>query len=219
MQKIKNKLISALSLKSLLLILLSAFILSGIFTAFAFAYDQEEAIDTSTIDHELDAANTESLHVFDSLFNKLGRSSDSDQGATEIQDSEIRIHEGSNNGSLLGNARINLIDKTLGKLYAIYIATGSGKTVNEITIRVNKCWAPNTKTIVQEGRALIEISESKNKVVNRLFKGWIYAHSPASSQLIHPKYDVSLAYCFNSTVPAKTENTAESEIHKASPNN
>ena len=210
-QKIKNRLISTLSLKSILLILFSALSFVAIFSAFALANEQEEAIDTSNIDKELEASDSDSSNVFDSFFNKLSRSSDTEKDITEIQDSEIRIHESIDNGSILGNARINVIDKTLGKLYAIDIANGSGKSVNELTVRVNKCWAPNAKTIVNEGRALVEISESKNKVITRLFKGWIYAHSPASSQLVHPKYDVSLGYCFNSATPTKPEGAAEPE--------
>lgn len=207
--KLTNRLISNASLKLILLILFNALFFLFFSIALAVADDVDEAIDSSGIDTEI--PQSEDTGIFDMLFNKLGQSSDEQSNLPAIQDEEIRIYEHSEEGAFLNSARINVIDKTLGKLYPIDINVDGKKSVNEISIKVSKCWAPKMKTIVPEGRAFIEVSDTRNNIITKLFKGWVYAQSASASQLSHPKYDITLAYCKDKAVEKDEKADTESD--------
>lgn len=173
--------------------------------------EDNEYMDTSGIDGDSKAGGS---GFFNSIFNSVTDSGDA-TAEPVVEPSEIRTQEPEGAGSYMSTANIRLIDKTLGKLYKLEIPVGAKKNVNEVFVKVNKCWKPDAKTIVPEGRALIDVLEVRGKVQEKIFSGWIYAQSPSTSQLSHHKYDVTLASCSNASKaqaePAQEEQQAPAE--------
>jgi len=162
------------------------------FASRAFAADFQEGesyIDPTHVDKELGQADK---GLFSSFFSK---ESSEDEMAGAEHNLEIMVQEQDSAASAKDVAIIRVIDKTLGKLYSLDINVGSKKTVNEIVVKVNSCIQSNQKLIIPEGRALIEVFEIRNRVVGRIFNGWVYMQSASVSQLTHPKYDITLAGC------------------------
>lgn len=157
--------------------------------------EDNEYMDTSGIDGDSKAGGS---GFFNSIFNSVSDGSDA-SAEPNVEPAEIRTQEPEGAGSYMSTANIRLIDKTLGKLYKLEIPVGAKKNVNEVFVKVNKCWKPDAKTIVPEGRALIDVLEVRGKVQEKIFSGWIYAQSPSTSQLSHHKYDVTLASCSNAS--------------------
>lgn len=190
--------ISKLSLKALIILLITTLMFVLLISSVALAEEEgedNEYMDTTGIDGDSKAGGS---GFFNSIFNSVTDSGDTTAEPVAEQ-SEIRTQEPEGAGSYMSTANIRLIDKTLGKLYKLEIPVGAKKNVNEMYIKVNKCWKPEAKTIVPEGRALIDVSEVRGKVQEKIFSGWIYAQSPSSSQLSHHKYDVTLASCSNAS--------------------
>lgn len=190
-----------------LLTLFAAALITVLVSSIAFANEdgeENEFIDTTGIDKE----SATQGGFFGTLFG--GKSGQDDSASQDsVGEPEIRIQEQEARGNLVNTAVIRLIDKTLGKLYTLEIPVGTKKTVNEMTVKVNKCWKPEAKTIVPEGRALIEVFETRGKAAERLFNGWIYAQSPSASQLSHHKYDITLGSCTQASVaPPPVEDSA-----------
>lgn len=155
----------------------------------ACAAEEEDFIDTSNIDKELSAGG-----ILDRFFKRDDKATASSETLSE-PDIEIRIQEKDRADISEKIAIVRVIDKTLGKLYLIDLEVGAKKTINEITIKANSCWRPNQKLITPEGRALIEVFETRSRIIEKIFNGWIYAQSASVSQLSHPKYDITLAGC------------------------
>jgi hypothetical protein len=170
--------------------------------AFAAEEVDSDYIDTTGIDKEVDYGAD--------LFNKFFKHDSKDQTEEVSDDVEIRIQEQEKPGISENIAVLRVIDKTLGKLYLLDLEVGSKRTINEITIKATSCIRPSEKLIVPEGRAFIEVFETRKRVVEKLFGGWIYAQSPAVSQLSHPKYDITLASCKVAQAPVpKAQTTAD----------
>ena len=147
-------------------------------------------------ENDVDTISTADVSILDKLFDKLLSHGDSStQDYTESSEVEIMVDESYKQGQFSDIASIRVIDKTLGKLYNLDIPIGSRKSVKEFSVKVYKCWSPEGKTILPEGKALIEIYEGIDKKNTRLFYGWIFAQSPSVSSIAHAKYDVTLRGC------------------------
>jgi hypothetical protein len=134
--------------------------------------------------------------IFDVLFGSSHNKDDEGEGPVlQTNESGVSTIEGESSSVKKKSARLNVIDKTLGKLYPITVASSQKEQVNEIVVRVHSCIAPNYATLTPEGRARVEIFETKNRHSNKIFDGWLYAHSHSASQVTHPKYDVILYEC------------------------
>lgn len=165
-------------------------LLATLLSTQVYAADEEDHLDTSTIDKELTGAGG----ILDRFFKRDDKPTASTAEPIESE-VEIRIQEKDRADVSENVAIVRVIDKTLGKLYLIDLEVGAKKTINEITIKAGACFRPNQKLISPEGRALIEVYETRSRVIERIFNGWIYAQSASVSQLSHPKYDITLAGC------------------------
>ncbi len=181
---------SAQLIKVSILVLLISFISSA-------ATAQDDYLDAMDIEQESSSTGA----MLDKLFKKDDKSATSSSDTTIHTEVEIKVQEQDMADVSENIAVLRVIDKTLGKLYLVDLGLGDKKTINELTIKANACLRPSQKLITPEGRALIEVFETRNRVIERIFNGWIYAQSPAASQLSHPKYDITLAGCKTEQAP------------------
>lgn len=202
------ELVSHTSIKALLLLFACAVffvLLLGLSVALAIEEDSVETpldltvLDKSTVVNENKVA-TEEVKSSDSIFelifgNKDQTKTDGPAGSQEISSDEIRVQEVDTMNAQAVGATVRVIDKTLGKMYPIDIANGDKKSVNELTVKVIKCQQNPTPTITPQSKALIEVYETKRRVMNKVFNGWIFSHMPSLNVVTHSKYDVSLAGC------------------------
>lgn len=140
----------------------------------------------------------ESNNIFDVIFGKEeGKSVQKVKTSREETEKELPtvVVEESNNGSYLNIATIKVIDRSLGKLYLLDIPVSQEKNVNNLFIKIHKCWEPEEVSIMPNSRALVEISQANTDGRKQLFNEWIYAKHPSLSYLEHEKYDVSLKAC------------------------
>lgn len=183
----------------------------------------QESEDDPNSGEQQEEGVTEETSILDKLFQNLEGENPSDEPVIDEQNIEIRVEDPETAGSFKSGANINLIDKTLGKLYKLEIPTNTRKTVKEVSIRVNKCFSPDSKTLLPEGKALIEVYENVNGKNYRIFYGWMFAQSASAASLNHNKWDITLKSCFakagsaESSTKSDTSSSTESNSNEAKP--
>lgn len=129
-----------------------------------------------------------------SIFDVIFGNSDETQEGNVVLDKSVTVDE-TQTGELVNTGTIKVIDRTLGKLYLIEVGVGSSRVVNELTIKLSRCWNPREKRLVPESRSYLDIFEKKGDKQTRIFSGWMISNHPSVSFLEHPKYDISLLKC------------------------
>lgn len=92
-------------------------------------------------------------------------------------------------------ATLRALDKITARVEEIDIPTEQPYTFGTIVITVHSCRVtPPEET--PESAAFLEVSEFKNGVEETpVYKGWMFASSPALSAMEHPVYDLWLIGC------------------------
>lgn len=146
--------------------------------------------------------------IFDLLFgfenNALNGNSNSDD---DSKPTHILIEQ-FGEGKFYQRALIQIIDRTIGKVYNFSLAIGELKVFNDLEIKAMSCWQPNKKVLIPQSRGMFAISsklpndaDNSNKL-KEIFKGWLIASNPAASYVKHPKFDIALRTCENEKVAA-----------------
>jgi hypothetical protein len=135
------------------------------------------------------------ISIFDILFGKGDVEVGDEASGALSEDIGVSTIESESGALDRKVAVVHVIDKTLGKLYKLNIPVGSKDQVNELTLKVKACIAPNYPTIIPEGRAQLEIFEARGRHADKIFQGWLYAQSRSVSHITHPKYEVLLYAC------------------------
>jgi hypothetical protein len=92
-------------------------------------------------------------------------------------------------------AILQTLDKVTGRVRGLEAPVGQAVEFGPLTILVRAC-RKRPPEEPPESSAFLEISERKSAdTVNELFKGWMFASSPAVSALEHPVYDVWVIDC------------------------
>jgi hypothetical protein len=92
-------------------------------------------------------------------------------------------------------AVLQTLDKVTGRVRSVEAPVGESVEFGPLTIRVRAC-RKRPPEDPPESAAFLEISERKSAdTVNEIFKGWMFASSPAVSALEHPVYDVWVIDC------------------------
>lgn len=96
------------------------------------------------------------------------------------------------------NAVFQGLDKITARIKTFKIKVGEKVRFGVLDIKLDKC-VYSKPTKMPESVAFIKISdETKRKLNfdnNFIFKGWIFASSPALNALEHPVYDLTLIEC------------------------
>lgn len=101
-------------------------------------------------------------------------------------------------------AVLQTLDKVTGRVRGLEAPVGQAVEFGPLSIVVRAC-RKRPPEEPPESSAFIEISERKSAdTVNEVFKGWMFASSPAVSALEHPVYDVWVIDCraARTSVPA-----------------
>ena len=92
-------------------------------------------------------------------------------------------------------AVLQTLDKVTGRVRGLEAPVGQTVEFGPLSIVVRAC-RKRPPEEPPESSAFIEISERKTaETVNEVFKGWMFASSPAVSALEHPVYDVWVIDC------------------------
>lgn len=94
-------------------------------------------------------------------------------------------------------ARMQAMDKITGEVTEIDVPVGGLANYGSFSVLVRKCVTRSPEE-TPESTAFVDVVdnyESDNPV--NIFKGWMFASSPALSAVEHPIYDVWLLKCYN----------------------
>ena len=92
-------------------------------------------------------------------------------------------------------AVLQTLDKVTGRVRGLEAPVGQAVEFGPLSIVVRAC-RKRPPEEPPESSVFIEISERKTaETVNEVFKGWMFASSPAVSALEHPVYDVWVIDC------------------------
>ena len=94
-------------------------------------------------------------------------------------------------------ARMQAMDKITGEVTEIDVPVGGLANYGSFSILVRKCVTRSPEE-TPESTAFVDVVdnyESDNPI--NIFKGWMFASSPALSAVEHPIYDVWLLKCYN----------------------
>ena len=152
--------------------------------------ETENSIDLPATKPTQEPEPQENKSIFDMIFGQ----SDKASGDEENEDKFVMVDENAE-GQFTEKAVVKVIDRSLGKLYVLDIPVNTQKQVNNISVKVLKCWTPDEPLIISNSRAFIEIYEYSQQKSDRIFYGWMLANHPAASYLEHSKYDISLRSC------------------------
>ncbi len=109
------------------------------------------------------------------------------------------------------------LDKPNARVQTFNVQVGHSATFGPLGVKVRACKkAPPEET--PEAVAFVEVDDARIKDVARqnLYRGWMFASSPALSALEHPIYDVWVLDCKNSAAKAPSP-PATDAAKKASP--
>ena len=86
------------------------------------------------------------------------------------------------------------LDKITARVSELLVRNGQTVQFGSLVIRVSAC---NRRPPEEppEATAFIEIGDGKRTPPTLLFRGWMFASSPAVSALEHPVYDVRILRC------------------------
>lgn len=108
-------------------------------------------------------------------------------------------------------AVLRALDKVTARVEQIEVRAENPYKFGTIFITVHSC-RTTTPEEQPESAAALEVSEFKTEKQTEelVFKGWMFASSPAISAMEHPLYDLWLIGCKNDAPPSAVPNTAPS---------
>jgi hypothetical protein len=91
-------------------------------------------------------------------------------------------------------AVLQVLDKITARVSELPIQNGTTVQFGSLVIRVSAC---NRRPPEEppEATAFVEIGDGKKTPLTLLFRGWMFASSPAVSAFEHPVYDVRVLRC------------------------
>lgn len=120
-------------------------------------------------------------------------------------------------GQFITAVTLAILDKLTGRIAYVTAQVGKDTIMNNISIRVLKCWQ-STGEDIPETVAFLEIYEtSPDKQAQLIFRNWLFASHPSAVTLEHPVYDVWILKRPSDdntapTPPTATEESAEKQL-------
>lgn len=112
---------------------------------------------------------------------------------------------------------LQALNKITARVSTLTLSLDQKATFGNLEIALLKCWKSPPEE-QPEHKALLEIWEQvPGEKKKEIFKGWMFASSPALSALEHPVYDITLLRCQMSKlpVPAAPEQSPGEEVGPA----
>jgi hypothetical protein len=111
------------------------------------------------------------------------------------------------------------LDKVTGRVMTIESPVGATVHFGTLEIIVRTCRKRPPEEL-PESAAFLDVWEIRSgEAAASLFRGWMFASSPALSALQHPVYDIWVIDCANNAPPSKEAAPAAPETPPASPQN
>ncbi len=86
------------------------------------------------------------------------------------------------------------LDKITARVTELVMPNGQIHTFGGLIVRVSACYRRPPEE-PPEAAAFVEIGDAKTNPATLLFRGWMFASSPAVSPFQHPVYDVRVLRC------------------------
>lgn len=104
-------------------------------------------------------------------------------------------------------ARLRWLDKTTGRVQTIDVPVTAAVRIQSLEIIVRSC-VERPPEEPPESAAFLDISEIRpGEPTAEVFRGWMFASSPALSAMEHPVYDVWVLDCLNRDEAASTSSS------------
>ncbi len=110
------------------------------------------------------------------------------------------------------------LDKMNARVQTLDVAVGKPFQFGPLEVVVKACRKTPPEDL-PEAAAYVEVRDTRyqNKDMEVLFRGWMFASSPALSALEHPNYDVWVLDCKNASAKERSAVKPASSPKKASP--
>jgi len=96
-------------------------------------------------------------------------------------------------------AMLQALDKVTARVRKLPIKVGQAGVFGTLSVLVDACRkAPPEDP--PESAAFLEITDRRGDKPQLVFKGWMFASSPALSAMDHPVYDISVVDCTSDTI-------------------
>jgi hypothetical protein len=111
------------------------------------------------------------------------------------------------------------LDKMNARVQKIEVPVGKDYNFGPLEVLVRACQKTPPEDSPPEAASYLEIRDTrlKDESMQLLFKGWMFASSPALSALEHPNYDVWVLDCKNAEAKERSAPKPASSPKKASP--
>jgi len=97
-------------------------------------------------------------------------------------------------------AVVRALDKMTARVEEIELPVGKKVQFSTLSIVTKTCRTTLPEETPPESAAYLEVSETKiGSVEGAIFKGWMFASSPALSAMEHPVYDIWVIGCRDKT--------------------
>jgi hypothetical protein len=97
-------------------------------------------------------------------------------------------------------AKVRALDKMTARVAEIELPVGKTVQFGTLSIVAKTCRTTLPEETPPESAAYIEVSETKTDAqTGVVFKGWMFASSPALSAMEHPVYDIWVTGCKDKT--------------------
>jgi hypothetical protein len=101
-------------------------------------------------------------------------------------------------------AIIRVLDKMTARVEEMELLVGKPVQFGTISIVAQTCRTTLPEETPPESAAYLDVSEIKVGAKDgSIFKGWMFASSPALSAMEHPVYDIWVTGCKDKTSPSK----------------
>jgi hypothetical protein len=98
------------------------------------------------------------------------------------------------------SAVVRVLDKMTARVEEIVLPIGKTFHFGTLSIKAKTCRTTLPEETPPESAAFLEISETKTGgIEGTVFKGWMFASSPALSAMEHPVYDIWVIGCRDKT--------------------
>lgn len=88
------------------------------------------------------------------------------------------------------------LDKITARVTELTMPNGQTKAFGGLLVRVSSCYRRPPEE-PPEATAFVEIGDARQNPAPIIFRGWMFASSPAVSSLEHPIYDIRVLRCIS----------------------
>ncbi len=101
-------------------------------------------------------------------------------------------------------AVVRALDKMTARVEEISLPVGEAVSFGTLTLKAETCRTTLPEETPPESAAYLVVEETKpdSKETTPVFKGWMFASSPALSAMEHPVYDIWVIGCKDKTSPS-----------------